>query len=107
MESVMQLNPIASPPTSWTKVSGVHHAHGQDADFHYHEVEEWLEVTQGAFSFYPAGHLVKPTTPILCNQGAKLYIPQGEIHRVEIDRAGVTYDMWTPVPSGPCFQRML
>ena len=45
---------------------------------------------------------------ITCNVGDKLHIPQGEIHRVEIvDPAGVTYTMWTPIPSGPCFQRML
>jgi hypothetical protein len=98
----------------------VHHDFGQDADFHYHEVEEWLEVTQGAFAFYPAGDLVKPfypagdrekkrePPPIVCKVGDTLRIPQGEVHSVKIvDPDGVTYTMWTPIPSGLCFQHML
>jgi hypothetical protein len=99
----MQLNPSTTPPGTWNPEHGVHHNFGQNADFHYHEVEEWLEVTQGAFSFYPAGELVSPgTSPITCKAGDKLHIPQGEVHRVEIvDPAGVTYTMWTPIHVKP------
>jgi len=117
----MQLKSREQVPSTWTLEEGVHHSFGQDADFHYHEVEEWLEVTQGAFSFYPAVDLVRPgmqppgdpasegqDSKIICKEKDVLHIPQGEVHRVEInDSAGVTYKMWTPIPSGSCFQRML
>jgi hypothetical protein len=104
----MEQKPELTIPTHWATDLNVHHDPSQDADFHYHEVEEWLKVTQGEVSFYPAKSLVDPgTKPLVCGVNDVLRIPQGEVHRVVIGPAGVTYTMWTPVPSGSCFQRLL
>jgi hypothetical protein len=95
-------------PPGWPPPLLVGHKVGEDAPFHYHEVEEWLEVEAGEITFFPAGELAGHAVPsYTCVKGDVLRIPQGEIHRVTIGPAGVTYRMWTPVPSGPCFQRKL
>ena len=70
----------------------VPHPAGEQVDFHYHDVEEWLEVLKGKISFFSAGELEYSLV-----EGEALKIPQGEIHRVAIGPEGVTYRMWVPV----------
>jgi mannose-6-phosphate isomerase-like protein (cupin superfamily) len=62
-------------------------------DFHYHSVEEWLQILKGEMTFFSAGNRHK--YPL--GEGQALNIPQGEVHRVEIGSSGVTYRMWTPL----------
>jgi hypothetical protein len=65
-------------------------------------------VSRGGFAFYSAEDLLGSGEPITCTVKNVLHIPQGEVHRVKItDPAGVTYKMWTPIPSTSCFQQML
>ena len=64
----------------------------QSLKFHYHDVEEWLQVRQGEMSFVSAkGHIYR------VEAGRILEIPRGEVHRVEIGPSGVEYQMWLPV----------
>ncbi len=67
----------------------VSHAGGQPFDFHYHEVEEWLEVLEGDICFVSAGGV---EYPLFQNQA--LNIPQGEVHQVRVGPNGVKYNMW-------------
>jgi hypothetical protein len=68
------------------------HPAGQQVPFHYHDVEEWLQVQQGEMSFVSAkGHVYR------VGVGRALKIPRGEVHRVEIGPGGVEYQMWLPV----------
>jgi hypothetical protein len=77
----------------------VHHDPGSEP-FHYHDVEEWLEVRDGTITFYTADE--KPYE--LAPRNA-LNIQPGEVHRVEIGPQGVAYRMWLPVDmSGKTFQ---
>jgi hypothetical protein len=67
---------------------------------HYHPMAEWLDVVDGEMTFFSAGdrggeHMVR---------GKALYIPLGEVHRVEIGDGGATYRMWTPVAAGAAFR---
>ena len=68
------------------------HEPGEKVPFHYHDVEEWLQVQKGDIRFFSAGgrehHL---------GVGQALEIPRGEVHRVEIGAHGVEYRMWIPV----------
>ena len=60
--------------------------------FHYHDVEEWLQVTKGKVTFISAGGMRYPL-----DVGEALQIPRGEVHDVEIGADGVDYKMWVPV----------
>jgi quercetin dioxygenase-like cupin family protein len=72
-------------------LQNVTHPPLEQVAFHYHTVEEWLEVKRGALSFVAPGGL-----EIRVAAGQSLRIPPGEVHRVDIGPEGTTYDMWTP-----------
>lgn len=59
--------------------------------FHYHDVEEWLQVVRGQISFFSAGE-----KEYRLSVAQVLQIPRGEVHRVEISPNGVEYRMWVP-----------
>ena len=69
------------------------HEKSGTVNFHYHNVEEWLEILKGEMTFFSAAD--RHEFPL--GEGQALHIPQGEVHRVEIGPGGVTYRMWTPV----------
>jgi hypothetical protein len=76
---------------------------GDKVEFHYHKVEEWLEVLTGDMSFFTLGQ-----QQYHCRVGQVLNIPRGEVHRVEVGTNGVEYQMWLPVPaSGESFEKLL
>jgi hypothetical protein len=79
---------------------------GQHVGYHYHDVEEWLEVLEGEISFFPVGELESAVVACALVEGEVLKIPRGEIHRVEIGPHGVKYNMWVPVYVEP-FMNML
>jgi hypothetical protein len=80
----------------------VHHDAGSEP-FHYHDVEEWLEVREGTITFYTAGEKAYELTP-----SNALNIQPGEVHRAEIGPQGVAYRIWLPVDiSGKTFQHNL
>ncbi len=58
--------------------------------FHYHAVEEWLQVMHGALTFVAPGGAEIPVTT-----GQALRLPPGEVHRVDIGPDGTSYEMWT------------
>jgi len=70
----------------------VQHAGDDQFGFHYHDVEEWLEVQSGDIRFFSAGGV-----EYHASAGEALHIPLGEVHRVQIGSGGVTYQMWTPI----------
>src|SRR4051794_16794904 len=76
----------------WDESGEVLKAKGQ-AGYHYHEVEEWLEVTSGDITFFTLTN--QPYKPAV-NQA--LQIPRGEVHRVEAGSEDVKYQMWLPRP---------
>ena len=78
----------------WVESDEVLEAKGQ-AGYHYHDVEEWLEVTSGDITFFTLTN--QPCKPAV-NQA--LQIPRGEVHRVEAGSKDVKYRMWVPKP-GP------
>jgi hypothetical protein len=65
---------------------------GNPVGFHYHDVEEWLQVTNGKVTFVSAGGM-----KYLLDVGDVLQIPRGEVHDVEIGPDGVDYQMWVRV----------
>jgi hypothetical protein len=68
------------------------HDAGEPVPFHYHDVEEWLQVQTGEICFVSAGGRdYRPSV------GQVLQIPRGEVHRVEFGPNGVEYQMWVPV----------
>jgi hypothetical protein len=81
----------------------VAHTADQKIDFHFHELEEWVEVLDGSITFRSAGE-----QPFHVDKGKVLRIPQGEVHRVEIGGNGVLYRMWLPAEVSPAaFSRRL
>ena len=66
---------------------------GTQAVFHYHAVEEWLEVVKGDITFFPLSD-----QPYRVVVGQVLRIPRGEVHRVEVGQNEVEYQMWVPIP---------
>jgi len=101
-------------------MSTVSHSDGQEFDFHYHGVEEWLEVLEGEMRFIATFGLVADREnedgadrrvmgpveyPVL--QGQALMIPQGEVHFVRIGSAGVRYRMWVPQEEEGPFRKEL
>src|SRR5258708_38277213 len=64
---------------------------GKPVGFHYHDVEEWLQVTEGKATFVSAGGMQYPL-----DVGDVLQIPRGEVHNVEIGPGGVDYQIWGP-----------
>jgi hypothetical protein len=83
---------------SWVD-EDVHEKPGK-VEFHYHTVEEWLKILKGEMTFFSAAN--KHKHPL--GEGQTLHIPQGEVHRVEIGSAGVTYRMWTPLEATEPFR---
>jgi len=78
------------------------HGPGVQVDFHYHDMDEWLEVVKGDITFFDlSGHEYR--------LGAKqaLRIARGEVHHVEVGSEGVDYQMWLPVTPAAGFQNML
>jgi len=59
--------------------------------FHYHNVEEWLQVREGKITFISADGTEYPL-----DAGKAFHIPRGEVHEVEIG-GNVSYDMWIPM----------
>ena len=75
----------------------------ETVDFHYHDVEEWLEVLEGTITFFSACE--QPYAPAV---GEALNIQPGEVHRVELGPEKVKYRMWLPVDmSGKTFEHKL
>jgi mannose-6-phosphate isomerase-like protein (cupin superfamily) len=70
----------------------VSHEAEKQFPFHYHEFEEWLEVMEGKITFFSAGR-----KPYELSKGEALYIPPGEVHRVQVGPEGVKYNMWWSV----------
>jgi hypothetical protein len=65
----------------------------QDAgtfNYHFHDVEEWLEVQEGEIRFATLGG-----DQFRCVAGQALNIPLGEVHKVVIPKGGVVYRSWT------------
>ena len=60
--------------------------------FHYHEVEEWLQVLNGTMKFFP----IREENPNVLKAGDLLNIQPGEAHRVEFGPEEVKYRMWLP-----------
>jgi hypothetical protein len=69
----------------------VAHPAGEQMPFHYHDIEELLEVTLGALRFVTPGGREFSVT-----RGQALRIPPGEVHRVDIGPEAASYHMWTP-----------
>src|SRR5258708_2418437 len=71
---------------------------GKPVGSHYHDVEEWLQVTNGKATFISAGG-----RRYSLGVGQVLQIPRGEVHdvMVETDPVGVDYEMWVPVMPTP------
>lgn len=83
---------IPQPFTDDWAMSTVRHPSGAQFPFHYHDVEEWLQVLEGEIYFFSAGE-----QEYRLGVGQVLQISRGEVHRVEIGPTGVAYQMWTPV----------
>jgi cupin domain len=77
-------------------------AAGFRADFHYHDLDEWLEVIKGDITFFTLSD-----QPYRVGVGQALHIPQGEVHRVEVGSVRVEYQMWTPAPPAGNFSNQL
>ncbi len=71
--------------------------------FHYHAMEEWLEVLTGELTFFSAGN----RTSHRLGKGDVLHLALGEVHRVEVGSEGATYRRWTPVAPGEQFRQEL
>ena len=87
----------------WPSEDVRHPPGSEPIDFHYHDVEEWLEVLEGTIIFFTARE-----RSYALAVGEALNIQPGEVHRVEIGPEGVKYRMWLPVDmSGKIFQHKL
>jgi len=69
----------------------VRHEAGQVVGFHYHDVEEWVQVVSGEMHFTSAGGREYPV-----HAGQALRIPRGEVHGAEVGPEGVEYRMCVP-----------
>ena len=75
----------------WSSTIEAHPAR-QAVAFHYHDVDEWLEVLRGEITFFPLrGDGCRVAV------GGALRIPRGEVHRADIGDDGVEYRMHLPV----------
>jgi hypothetical protein len=81
---------------------GQTHAPLKRVDFHYHDVEEWLEVVRGDITFCSLSGQTW-----LLHAGSVLHIPRGEVHRADIGAAGVEYRMYSPVEIATGFANTL
>jgi hypothetical protein len=86
----------------WPPPSTVPHPARHRADFHYHNLDEWLEVTQGDVTFFTLSGQEHEVVA-----GQALHIPRGEVHRVEVGSQGVTYQMWLPAAPTGDFQNLI
>jgi len=64
----------------------------QQVGFHYHDVDEWLEVAKGDITFFSISGQSWPLAV-----GDVFQIARGEVHRAEIGAGGVEYRMYLPV----------
>lgn len=85
----------------WTSRQEAHPAR-QMVGFHYHDVEEWLEVRRGKITFFSVS---EQTWPV--GAGGVLHIPRGEVHRAAIGVDGVEYQMYLPVAPSTAFANRL
>ena len=69
---------------------------GLKVDFHFHGVEEWLEVLSGSGTFYSINE-----TDVPIDRGDILHIPQGEVHLVDVGEEGLLYQMYIPTDISP------
>jgi len=83
------------------------HPPGERVDFHYHRVEEWLEVVRGGICFFTVGARDISKRGIPVSVGQALRIPPGEVHRAEIGPEGVNYRMWMPRSDAEGFTQRL
>jgi len=74
----------------WVSRSMRHEA-GEEVGFHYHDVEEWVQVVTGEMHFISAGGKEYPL-----HVGQALRIPRGEVHKVQVGPDGVEYRMCVP-----------
>jgi hypothetical protein len=78
------------------------HPSGEQVAFHYHDLEEWLEVLEGRISFFDlAGRESRLAA------GSVFMIPRGEVHRADIGPDGVRYRMLLPVDLPDTFANRL
>jgi hypothetical protein len=85
----------------WALSNQIHPAL-QKVDFHYHDVEEWLEVLRGGITFFVLSGQAFPLSV-----GGVLQIPRGEVHRADIGAEGVEYRMHLPVEMTDAFANRL
>jgi hypothetical protein len=85
----------------WTSSTEVHPAM-EKVGFHYHDVEEWLEVLRGSITFFTLSGRASPLSV-----GSVFQIPRGEVHRAEIGAEGVEYRMRLPVAIAEGFANRL
>jgi hypothetical protein len=78
-------------------------APGSRSPAHYHEMDAWVRVTDGAMTFVG----VEDGTRFALGKGDVFEVPAGEVHAVEIGDGGVTYEMWTPEEVGAGFTKAL
>ncbi len=75
---------------NWTS-SIERHLGNEQIAFHYHDIDEWLQIVSGQISFFSAGE-----QEYRLGAGQVLQILRGEVHRVEIGPDGVEYQIWLP-----------
>ena len=84
-------NTITVAESWWCEV--VEHRAGSAYPAHYHEMDEWLSVTDGDLTFTDTSD---KTPPIVLSKGDCLEIPAGDVHSVQVGASGAKYAMWTP-----------
>ncbi|NNC19326.1 cupin domain-containing protein [Corallococcus exiguus] len=79
--------------------------HPGDSQFpqHYHQMDEWVRVTEGTIAF--TGVANGQTLEAVA--GDCIEIPAGHAHSVRVGASGVKYDMWTPERSDEAFMKRL
>jgi hypothetical protein len=75
----------------WAATTETHPAL-QRVGFHYHDVDEWLEVMRGEITFFSISGQAWPLAV-----GNVFQIPRGEVHRADIGAGGVEYRMYLPL----------
>lgn len=103
------MNKAASIPKSITEAEGwwcevEEHKAGSAFPAHYHEMDEWLSVTDGDITFTDTSGR---TLPIVLSTGDCLEIPAGDVHSVRVGPSGAKYAMWTPQQTSSEFMKLL
>lgn len=76
----------------------------QTVGFHYHDLEEWLELVRGQMTFFALqdgslGYVLRP--------GDVLHIPRGEVHRAQAGSEQVEYRRYLPIAATADFTHTL